>query len=111
MTHVGDIPVGEVRERFRRGILGNVETRRREGNEAFSELCKISSVIYSGGTIAILNFIASRKEGTVSSYAIVSFVFFILSLLSFALFLYLHYQLHAARAAHYAKSAHRFFFN
>jgi len=109
MTNIGDIPVGELRERFRREILENVETRRKEANEAFSELCKISSVIYSGGTIAVLSFIASRKEGAVPSYAIISFAFFILSLLSFALFLYLHYQLHAARAAHYANSAHRFF--
>lgn len=111
MTNIGDIPVGELRERFRREILENVETRRKEANDAFSELCKISGVVYSGGTIAILSFIASRKEGTVPSYAIISFVFFIFSLLSFTLFLYLHYQLHAARAAHYANSAHRFFFS
>jgi glucan phosphoethanolaminetransferase (alkaline phosphatase superfamily) len=111
MTKIGDIPSGELRERHRREILGIVEARRRETNEALSELSKISSVIYSGGTIAILSFIASRKEGAVPSYAIISFIFFILSLLSFALFLYLHYQLHAARSAHYADSAHRFFFS
>jgi glucan phosphoethanolaminetransferase (alkaline phosphatase superfamily) len=111
MTKIGDIPVGELRERFRREIPGNVETRRKESNEAFSELCKISSLIYPGGTIAVLSFIASRKEGAVPSYAIISFAFFILSLLSFALFLYLHYQLHAARSSRYSNSAHKFFFS
>jgi hypothetical protein len=99
MTKIGDIPGGDLRERFRREILGNVETRRKEANEAFSELCKISGLIYSGGTIAILSFIASRKENAVSSYAIASFVCCILSLLSFALFNVPDYQLHAARSA------------
>jgi hypothetical protein len=111
MTHIGDISEVEHRERIRREILDNVERRREEGNAAFTELCKISGIIYSGGTIAILSFIASRKAGMVPDYAIVSFILFALSLLSFAILLYRHYQLHAARAALYADTAHRFFFS
>jgi hypothetical protein len=109
MTYIQDIPEGEHRERLRREILGIIEGRREESINAFSELCKFSGIVYSGGAIAILSFIASRKDGTIPVLAILSFLFFVLSLLSYSIYLYRHYQLHNARWTYYANIADRFF--
>jgi glucan phosphoethanolaminetransferase (alkaline phosphatase superfamily) len=111
MTYIQDVADGDSEhlERLRREILGNVESRRQEANNAFSEMCKFCGIVYSGGTIAILSFIGSRKEGKVPTSAVVSFSFFVVCLLSFAVFLFCHSQLHAARWEHYADVAHKFF--
>jgi hypothetical protein len=111
MTYIQDVPDGdrEHLERLRQEILGNVESRRQEANSAFAEMCRFCGIVYSGGTIAILSFIASRKESMVPAVAIVSFALFVVSLLSFAVFLFFHSQLHTARWEHYADVAHRFF--
>jgi len=110
MTYIQDVTGGdkEHAERIRREILENVESRRQEANSALSELFKFSGLIYSGGAIAILGFMA-RKQGEIPKLAVLSFAFFALCLLSFAVFLYLHYRLHSARSAYYAEVAHGFF--
>jgi hypothetical protein len=98
-TSIQDIPEGEHLERIRREILDNVERRRQEANNALSDLTKYLGIVCSGGTIAILSFIATKKASgaAVPSFAIVSFLFFALSILSFATLLYRHFQLHSIR--------------
>ena len=74
MTYISEVSEDrENLERLRREILQNVESRREDSNNAFSEFIKFSGIVYSGGAIAVLSFIASRKENPVSSVAIVSF--------------------------------------
>lgn len=107
-TYIQDIPA-EPRERLRSEILDNVEYRRKESNQWFDSLTKYVAIVYSGGTIAILSFIASRKDGQVPDTAIVSLALLIASVLSLAVLLYLHYQLHAARYADYGRIADDFF--
>lgn len=109
MTRIADIPQGKNRERLRQEILDNVEARRGEARDAFDALTKYVGVVYSGGAIAILSFIAARKDSHIPDAAIWSFLCFAGSILSFAVFLYRHYQLHTARWNLYADTAHNFF--
>jgi hypothetical protein len=107
-THIQDIPE-DPRERLRREILANVEGRRVEAQQAFLELVKYVGIILSGGTIAILGFIGSRKDSPIPAIAIASLLSFIASILSFSVFLYLHYLLHQTRWHLYADAAQKFF--
>lgn len=107
-TYVQDIPKDQL-ERIRGEILGNVEQRREEAHEAFSDLTKYMGIILSGGAIAILSFIGSRKDQAIPTLAILSFAAFALGILSFAFFLHRHSQLHAARWDFYAVLAQKFF--
>jgi hypothetical protein len=108
-TYIQDIPEGPLRERHRAEILGNVEKRRDEALTAFSDVTKYMGIIISGGTIAILGFIGSRKAAPIPVWSVYSLLAFVLSILSFSLFLYLHYLLQQNRWNLYADMAHRFF--
>jgi hypothetical protein len=110
MTYISEVGKNpENLERLRGEILENIESRREESGSAFSEFSKFSGIVYSGGTIAILSYIASRKDTTVPLLAIASFGCFSISLLSFSLLLYKHFQLQSSRWNLYAEIAHRFF--
>jgi hypothetical protein len=110
MTYISEVAKNpENLERLRREILENIESRREESDSAFTEFAKFSGIVYSGGAIAILSFIASRKDNSVPLVAIVSLGCFAISLLSFSMILYKHYQLQVNRWSYYAEIAHRFF--
>ncbi len=110
MTYISKVATNpENLERLRREILENIESRREQADSAFTEFSKFSGIVYSGGTIAILSYIASRKDNAVPWLAIASFGCFAISLLSFTMLLYRHYQLQARRWSYYAEIARRFF--
>jgi hypothetical protein len=104
---INDIPEGPHRERLRGEILGIVEQRREEALGALSTLTTHLSLIYSGGWIAILGYIATIKDK--SPLAITALGLMSLCLLSYSIFLYKHYQLHIARWNHFADLSQKFF--
>jgi hypothetical protein len=63
MTYIQDIPEGPNRERLRAEILGNLDKRREDAHNALTEYIKYMGIVLSGGTIAILGFIASDSGG------------------------------------------------
>ena len=104
MTFINDAP-DDVRERLRGEILANVETRQEEARQAFSFLVNFMGIVLSGAMIAILGFLGTKSPNQVPVLGVLSFLSFGVSLLSFAVFLYLHYQLHVARWNYYAEVA------
>jgi hypothetical protein len=109
MTYIQDIPDGPNRERIRAEILRNLDKRKEDAHNALTEYIKYMGIVLSGGTIAILGFIAARKGSTLPVFAIVSLLCFVLAILTFSVLLYLHYDLLNARWALYAETADNFF--
>jgi hypothetical protein len=66
-------------------------------------------IIYTGATVAILGYMGGRASVGVPYLSILSFVFFAMALVVFAILYQQHSQLHAARHAHYANVAQAFF--
>jgi hypothetical protein len=108
VTYIQDIP-DDVRERLREEIFRNLGQRRDDATQAFSEVSKYMGIIISGGTIAILSFIGTRKDTPIPAPAIVSLSFFVFAILSYLCFLYIQYQLYQSRWNAYADVANDFF--
>src|SRR5271166_3269146 len=105
MTYIQNIPECDNRERLRAEIFRNLGQRRDDAQQAFTELCKYMGFILPGGTIAILSFIASRKDSPIPLLSILSLLSFVISILSFSILLYRHYQLQQSRWNLYADAA------
>jgi hypothetical protein len=79
------------------------------GTRALATLINYLGIVCSGGTISVLSYIAATKEQGISTLAIISFISFVLSLLSLAIFLNLHFVIHSKRREHFADVAQKFF--
>jgi hypothetical protein len=96
-------------ERIRTEILHNVQSRADESSQAFTGLMSFCGIVYTGATIAILGYMGARASVGVPYLSVLSFVFFALALIVFAILYQQHSQLHAARHAYYANVAQEFF--
>ena len=109
MTYINDIPEGEVRERLRAEVLGNVEHRSEESLQWQTESLRFVGLVTSGATVAVLGFIASRGDLAPEPWSALSLGLLIASLLAHAYGLYSLAQLHALRWSDFAEKAQEFF--
>lgn len=96
-------------ERLRREILGIVNSRAAQETGALNRLVSYMGIVCSGGTIAILGFAGQQFRTGISWFTIASLILFVSALLSFALSLYLQFQLHSRRWSLMAQIAEQFF--